>query len=292
VHRHALVAALALVHACRHAPPVAPPPALPPPPTQPPPAPLPEASPDASLDEYAVDDERPWRAVLYTWASPARVAEAARDGVLLRTAADEGARSPFSELLARMERRGGEEGAVGRALLRDPALRRYRYAWASAFATSLGFEGRSYGSALVRIELRPDALVLRLAPGDARPVRIFDRDHREAPASRFEALRHRIGAVYHARRAPEVPVSFREYVVVNASMVTSWEAGTPAVCDELARERRMVEGLAPLDPARYAGAWARAMATAAPHYRPTADNLRAVAASIERCDVTVVRPPR
>lgn len=238
-----------------------------------------------TLDDYAVDDARPWRAVLYSWAPPARAAEAARDGVLLRTAADDGAATPFSELLGRMERRAGEEGVVARALLRDPALRRYRYAWPSAFATARGFQGRSYGSSLVRVTLRPDALVLRLAPGDARPLRLYDRDHREAAASRFDALRHRVGAVYHVRRAPEVPVSFREYVVVNAAMVASWEVATPAVCDELARERRLVASLVGADPG---ARWDAAMATAAPHYRPTADNLRALAASIARCDAAVV----
>jgi len=246
------------------------------------------AAPAATLDAYAVDDDRPWRAVLYSWTPPAQAAAMARDGVLLRTSADEGSPTPFSDLLARMERRAGAERDVARALLRDPALRRYRYAWASAFATARGFQGRSYGSSLVRVALRPDALVLRLDPGDARPLRLFGRDQSEAPAERFEALRHRVAAVYHVRHAPEVPVSFREYVIVRAAMVASWEVATPAVCNELARERAMLSGLLAGDPAPLGERWAAAMATAAPHYRPTADNLRAVIDAIGRCDTTAV----
>jgi len=269
--------ALALLAACRPAPPASRG-------ARPPDA----AAPEATLDPYAVDDDRPWRAVLYSWTPPAQAAAMARDGVLLRTSADDGAPTPFSELLARMERRAGAERDVARALLRDPALRRYRYAWASAFATARGFQGRSYGSSLVRVTLRPDALVLRLDPGDARPLRLFDRDQNEAPVERFEALRHRVAAVYHVRRAPEVPVSFREYVVVHEAMVAAWEVATPLVCGELARERAMLSGLLAADPASLPARWTAAMATAAPHYRPTADNLRAVVDAIGRCDTTAV----
>jgi hypothetical protein len=270
--------ALALLAACRRPAPPAPRGARPPD----------VAAPAATLDAYAVDDDRPWRAVLYSWTPPAQAAAMARDGALLRTSADEGAPTPFSELLARMERRAGAERDVARALLRDPALRRYRYAWASAFATARGFQGRSYGSSLVRVALRPDALVLRLDPGAARPLRLFDRDQNEAPAERFDALRHRVAAVYHVRRAPEVPVSFREYVVVQASMVAAWEVATPAACDELTRERAMLSGLLAGDPTTLGDRWTAAMATAAAHYRPTADNLRAAADAIGRCDTTVV----
>jgi hypothetical protein len=257
-----------------------------------PPAPRDAMAPDApattTLDDHAVDDRRPWRAVLYSWTPPAQAAMAARDGVLLRTSADDGAATPFSELLARLGRRAGDDGAVARALLRDPSLRRYRYAWASGFATARGFQGRSYGSSLVRVTLRPDALMLCLDPSDPRPWRIVDRDQREAPVARFEALRHRVAAVYHVRHAPEVPVAFREYVVVQAAMVAAWDIATPAVCDALGRERTMLTGLLAGDVTSLGARWTAAMATAAPHYRATADNLRAVVDAIGRCDTSVV----
>ncbi len=220
--------------------------------------------------------------------------------------------TPFSALLLRTQRAAGETGAIARALIDDPALNRFRYAWASAFPTARGFQGRSYGSSLVRITLRPDALVLRLDPSDARPFRLFDSTQREVALSRFDARRDRVAAVYHVRHAPDVPVPFREYVVCNAEAVASWEIATEETCRELAVERAMVErvlaqdvapgddgGVSPVDrcwrgsacDGSFTSRWFATMATAAAHYRPTRENLAALRDAIATCDVSAVRAP-
>lgn len=266
---------------------------------------------DERLADDEVDDERPWRAVLYSWTPPDRAAALAQSQTLLVATAQSGnAPSPFSRLLSRLRSRPGELGVAARALLEDPSLNRYRYAWTNAYATALGFIGRSYGTALVRIELAPNALVLRLDPLDPRPIRLIDRDQHEVPLRRFDELRSRIAAVYHVRRSGDVRVPFREYVVCNASAVARWSIGTPPVREEIDRERELVAALfdaltsravAPLGPRqRYAEwntasrspsptlahRWARTMATAAPHYELTIANLRALAAALAQYDAS------
>ena len=218
--------------------------------------------------------------------------------------------TPFSALLLRLQRVSGETGSIARVLVDDPALNRYRYAWASAFATARGFQGRSYGSSLIRITLRSDALVLRLDPSDSQPFRLYDSAQREVDLTRFDARRDRVAAVYHVRRAPDVPVAFREYVVCIAEAVASWEIATDETCRELANERSMVAhaldevtvsdgGVSPVDRCwrgsacarSFESRWFATMATAAQHYRPTVENLTALRDSIATCDVSVVRAP-
>ncbi|MBL8679473.1 MAG: hypothetical protein JNK05_09925 [Myxococcales bacterium] len=268
---------------------------------------------DERLADDAIDNERPWREVLYSWTPPDRAAAIAQSRVLLAATAQSGnAPSPFSRLLTRLRSREGELGLVARALLEDPALNRYRYAWSNAYATALGFIGRSYGTALVRIELAPNALVLRLDPRDVRPLRLYDREQREVPLRRFDELRGRIAAVYHVRRSGDVRVPFREYVVCNASAVARWSLATPPVREEIARERELVSALYDALAARstpslspreryaewnastrssaptLAHRWARAMATAAPHYDLSLVNLRALAAALALYDTNTV----
>lgn len=261
----------------------------------------------AALARYAVDDDRPWRRELYSWATPARAAEMVRTGSpLTATPRSGGSPSPFSLLLMRLRQRPGLSSSIAAALLEDPSLSRYRYAWASAFPTARGFQGVSYGASLVRLVLRDEALILRLDPRDSQVFRLYDSAQREVPIERFAREKARVGAVYHVRRHPEVPVSFREYVACNGAMLASWSIATASVCAELAEERSLVLRVHAIGPtperaperfwrgadtssATPGAAWAMTMATAAGHYLPTPSLLQALSASIATCETSVVR---
>jgi hypothetical protein len=260
------------------------------------------------LEAHEVDDDRPWRGTLYSWLTPQRAAELAQHRQVLTATPTSGPYlSPFSKWIARAARRNDRVGAIARALQSSPDLSRYRYAWSAPYATAMGFRGQPYGTALVRVELRPDALILRLDTRDARLFRLFDREQREVPIERWEHVRPRIAAVYHARRGSDVRVPFREYVLCNAAAFARWSLGTPEIRDELTREQQLVDDLvadwgtlAPHATPMHAEhewrassraaprtawtRWAATMATAAPHYAFSARNLRALAQQLALYD--------
>lgn len=206
----------------------------------------------------------------------------------------------------RLRQRRGPPASIAAALLEDPSLSRYRYAWASAFPTARGFQGVSYGASLIRLVLREEALILRLDPRDSQVFRLYDSAQREVPIELFAREKARVGAVYHVRRHPEVPVSFREYIACNPAMLASWSIATASACAELREERALVTLAQRVTftpervPERFwrgtnvtsvtpATAWARAMATAAAHYLPTPENLAALSNAIATCETSVVR---
>jgi hypothetical protein len=264
---------------------------------------------DSLLERHAIDDDAPWRETLYSWLPPDRARQLARDRLVLSATPASGSfASPFSRLLLRLRSRGDDVGAIARALLYDPGLNHYRYAWASGFATALGFRRRSYGTALVSATLRPDALVLRLDPSDRAVFRLFDREQREVEIDRFADVAPRIAAVYHVRRRPETPTPFREYVLCNESALASWSVGTPEITAEISAERALVASVLESVRARSPGAgvswterewrgstrapertlstrWASTMATAADHYALGAVNLVALLDALDKYEV-------
>ncbi|MFO0562995.1 MAG: hypothetical protein U0269_33550 [Polyangiales bacterium] len=262
------------------------------------------------LSEHEVDDDYPWRQTVYSWLTPQRAQELAQHRQVLTATTHSGPYvSPFSRILARLQRRRDRVGAIAHALYVEPDLYRYRYGWSSPFATAMGFRGQPYGTALVRVDLRDDALVLRLDTQDPQLFRLFDREQREVPIDRFQQARARIGAVYHVRRGGDVKVAFREYVLCNSAAIAHWSVGTQAIRDEVGSELRLVEEvLAEWGPhatrpsSTHAGIerewrggtrspqrtpfmmWAATMATAAPHYYLETNNLLALLAQLRQFD--------
>ncbi|MDP3275771.1 MAG: hypothetical protein Q8Q09_11285 [Deltaproteobacteria bacterium] len=269
-----------------------------------------------ALARYELDSERPWRQVVYSWTPRARAQILAADRVLLVAKASSGNyQSPFSRLLLRLRSRSDLVGTTARTLLSDPAMSRYRYAWASSFPTARGFQGRSYGTALVRVSLRPDALWLVLDPTDARVFWLVDSENRQIPIERFAAVQQRVAGVFHRRGRPEVIHAFREYILCNNAAVASWEVGTATVMADMDAEAVVVDrAIAALAAApslrapsgavtehawrfesgeslRLYQRWMRTMATAAPHYAFRHENLLWVADALSKRDRSVVIAP-
>lgn len=203
-------------------------------------APTPRPPLVARLAALAVADDDFDRRDLYSWTTLEGIANLrARKRLLVATATTGGFLSPFLQLLTATATRPTPQGRIAKLLLTHPALIRRRYAWTAPFATVMGMGKRTYGTSLIRIQLRPDAWIGRFAIGDE--MRFLD--------ARGAAVRHadvvrtpdRIGAVFHV--FAEQP-AFREYVVISEAMVERWSIATPeirAVVDdelELLREVR------------------------------------------------------
>lgn len=303
----ALVATL-VAGSCHRPPPprlaalIGPSPTAPPVEAAPPPAP----AVDARLAALAVRDDDFYRAVLYTW-TPAASIPALRSTrrLLVATATTGRFVSPFNRALAQVARRPGSGQAIARALTTDPALIHRRYAWPAPFATVLGLGPRSYGTALVRIELAPEAWIGRFEPTAREPFAFVDARGQAVAMATVLAQPARVGAIFHVRTDPWQGVAFREYVVVSPAMVAAWSIATPAIRAELAAERALLAdlepGVAALDPdvaaASAVAAWARgaradglaaawraALAFDNPRYRPRRANLRRIARALAAWD--------
>jgi hypothetical protein len=142
-----------------------------------------------------------------------------------------------------------------------------RFAWPAPWATVRGWPDETYGNYLVRITLKPHAIIVAMSS-------MFGitgaRDLANRPIALDEVRRHpeRIAAVYFTSRT-DLPVAegvllpsstYREFVVCNESMVESWAVGTDDIARELADEAALLEEVAQLDDARVARAYDAAIA--------------------------------
>ncbi len=181
--------------------------------------------------------------VLYTWTHADQIETLRRDRrLLIRSRSPDGTPALFDTRVAAYP--------VGLAsLLRRPELSLRRFAWSNPWATLAGWKGESYGDRLIRVELRPEALILCFDTTTSTAWRVVDLGG--APVLDAEALAHpeRIGAVYHVwpgdpagAGAPNAS-PFREYVLVNESMVEQWQVATPTIASELREARALLERL-------------------------------------------------
>jgi hypothetical protein len=196
------------------------------------------------LRRLAVTDDDFYRPVLYTWTTPEAIASLRASRELLVATASSGAFiSPFNRALARVAEGGGPGAVLARTVGEHPALIRRRYAWPAPFATVRGLGPLTYGSALVRIELHPDAWIGRFAPGTSKPWKFVDAKGEVVPEEVVLLAPQRIGAIYHVRTETAQSAPFREYVVCGAAMLSRWAVATPDIRAELDREIRLLTQL-------------------------------------------------
>jgi hypothetical protein len=237
------------------------------------PSPRPRPSPAASdrdllaarLAEDAIRTNAHLPRVLYTWTTEEQVAALRIDRVLL----------------VRTESPAYGQNAIARALA-APRFARHRYCWNQPWATASGCASETYGDRLLRIELRPAARMAVFSPeprlGQTAPPnpskvwRLFESDGAEITEQDFLSRPDRIGvvmhvaaawapgtfaqpiAIYNDRFAPDgtyehgTTLSFREYVLVDPSMIAAFEVDTIAVREALQRSRQIAAALAHTHP--------------------------------------------
>jgi hypothetical protein len=170
--------------------------------------------------------------VLYSWTTHEQ-ARAIRKGgqVLVRTKSPTQGYSTFDQWLS-LHANASQPNEIAKLLFAD-GFGRKRFAWPNALGAIRGLGGGSYGDVLLRIELRPE--------------------------STFVEANHRSGtfvasnAVGSVRATPLVPATiaavsftthkFREYVVLNESMIASVSIATPAVMAQLRLEIALLEAV-------------------------------------------------
>lgn len=224
----------------------------------------------AQLAAAGVTDDDFARRVLYTWTTHGQIAELAKGAALLtRMESTKAGRSAFDaaldEVIAKAPRdriardlRGGKKGLSFR-----------RFAWTSAWPTSVPLGAVAYGDQLLRVVLRPDAILARFEPTASSRWRFVTLDGAAVATAEVEANPQRLTAVFHVH--DDGKTHFREYVLCNESMIESWSYGTPEALAELRASAELLAGLA-----KEPDAGAPYLATLAfpdvPAYAPTAQN--------------------
>lgn len=201
----------------------------------------------ARLRPHVVTHDDFARSVFYTWTSAEQIAALRSTKTLLVARAATNVRnSPFLRGLTERVQRHQAGEKVAALLLQHPALDRRRYAWTSPFATVLGLGERSYGSALIKVGLRPEAVIVRFDPESSAPFVFVDLHGQAVPESAVLAAPERLGAIYHVRtRGPSDFVPFREYILCNEGMILSFAVATADIRARLAAESELLRSLRP-----------------------------------------------
>lgn len=274
------------------------------------------AAADRALVALLGRDERgpsePLPRALFTWTTEEQTRALRRTKKLLVRSTSPTKGPDFFQRVLSVHARGGN--VIADALL-DPRFRKARFAWPAAWATVRGFPGESYGDRLVRVVLDPNALVVEHVRSTGT-FRILDLSGRPQPDTAITSRTSQIAAVVFVNDLPagakgaadglETPSTYREIVLVNEAMIETWEIGTEAVRDEIARGRALAEqvlaraseegdappvarwlgslpaafGGAKPDPSDWRAHYAAALALGSPHYRPAPDELRALVAAL------------
>ncbi len=183
---------------------------------------------EALARPYARSDPR----VLYTWTTPEQLAELKSGSAVLsrdRSKAHGHANVDHYLSLHAYRKAGGKTslGWTAGVLFRE-AFARKRFAWITALGTARGLGGAPYGSVLMRITLRPEAIHVNV-----RGI-TFAADGKNLPMSELARFAPRIGAALFETR------EYREYIVPNESMIAEIAVGTPEIAKELADERYLL----------------------------------------------------
>jgi hypothetical protein len=248
--------------------------------------------------------------VVFTWTTAEQL-EALKTGERFLSREESPTRGPsvYDLVLQRLAVAGDPQAA----LLREPRFRRARFAWSAAWPTLRGWEGETYGDRLLRVVLRPQALVLRL---HARRgfVGASDLQGNSVPLDVAVAHPERLAAVLFVQdfgpgygsmlgSAAELG-QYREVVLIQEQMLESWESGTAAIDRELDRSVALVAAFRGYlaggcvralptvsvpaaweqlsddgDPLR---AWYRALAIAGSRYDPSVNSIDALLAALRR----------
>jgi hypothetical protein len=220
--------------------------------------------PSAVLDGREITPRSFARRTLYSWTKTegARWLVKHEPPVLLRWAVHP---HPPDVSFYDVHLRATEDDTMGSMLTNAP-FDHVRYAWPNPWGACDGLADERYGDQLIRIVLRPDALFIRFVPrtddgldgriDDANPYRLglpewsfFDLEGNEVPRAVALQNARRIAAVFHASptRVPSTGGAdfsgYREYVLVNESMIESWSLGTPEIRAALDEAAHVVDAL-------------------------------------------------
>jgi hypothetical protein len=196
--------------------------------------------------------------VFYTWTTKKQIEQLRKTKVLLFKSVSE--TKGYSLYDASLRDSALARDPFAKILLEDRFSKK-RFAWTNAWATVMGWEDEKYGDHLIRIELKKEAVIGYLdLENRSKPLSFYDMSGKELTLSEVTNAKDRIAAVYHLNARKKTRVThyrgsysgrtkivinapFREYVIVNESMIESWSYGDERVISELKEEAQLMKDL-------------------------------------------------
>jgi len=199
-----------------------------------------------------------YRRYLYTWTTQKQVADFKRDKKLLIKGRGVREVSFYEKALTS----DGFKDHPLAAILREERFYNKRFSWVNSWAICNG--EKNYGSQLLRITLKKEALICRINPYYPAETEVMDKFGKSIPFKDLESVKHRIAAVYYIndlykrKRYKKVRTSwpikmgykrfmkenfYREYIIVNEEMIESVEHRPKLLAGKIQREIDMLESL-------------------------------------------------
>jgi hypothetical protein len=197
------------------------------------------------------------RDTFYTWTSPEQIAEL-RSGqnLLSRSKSKDNKLSHFDLAI----RDPAFSKSPITALLQDTLFTNKRFAWTNAWATVMGWDNEKYGDQLLQIVLDPRSIVGMFNENDkVHPYRFYYLNGQGVDEKTVLRSKNKLAALYHvsersvkkpqrcnqgytsSRIGKRTQVPFREFVILNESMVKSWSYASPSVLSKIDSEIQLLK---------------------------------------------------
>ncbi|HXC05500.1 MAG TPA: hypothetical protein VNZ86_12150 [Bacteroidia bacterium] len=217
-----------------------------------------DSIPDDSLLLHLFEDEAVFnsdfvRPVLYTWTTREQIEELRQHKQLLtRSKSIHGEWSNFDKSLRDTS---FSKFDIAR-MLQDNLFANKRFAWSNPWATAMGWKREKYGDQLLKIELDERAIFgIFDANDNTHPFRFYDRKGKKVDEKTVLLHKELLAVMYHVGEQPvqrsqrckrhgtyggfekRKNIPFREFVILNESMIKSWSYGTPEILALLQKEQ-------------------------------------------------------
>lgn len=201
------------------------------------------------------------RNTFYTWTTTEQVQDLAKNKVLLTKSKSETKGYAIFDVSLRDSLL--KNNPIAQLLQQEPFAKK-RFAWTNAWATVMGWENEKYGHHLIKIVLSDSAIIVKFnytyGWGSSGPFVFYDLTGRELTTDYVLKHKNRIAVIYHVNKykgkrrematkkqgtfvhetqktvTRPAHIYFREYVLVNESMIKDWSYGTAEIRSKIAAE--------------------------------------------------------
>jgi hypothetical protein len=146
-------------------------------------------------------------------------------------------------------------------MLKTSQFEKKRFAWINGWATVMGWKDENYGDQLIRIVLKRDAIVGCFNKNKSgNKFQFFDLNKKSLSSEYVLQNKNKVAVIYHVNtkkgvrtehrgtyqrkdQERETNIDFREYVIVNESMIQEWSSGTKEIKNEIKAEINLLKRL-------------------------------------------------
>lgn len=195
-----------------------------------------------------------WPNTLYSWTTEEQVLELKESKTLLKKSISE---KYGPSLFDTRIQNCADSGNQMAKMIQEPQFAKKRFAWVNGWATVRGWPGESYGNQLIKIVLSDSAIIGKFDTNEEVPFQFLDMKGNKLSEDYVLRNKHRLAVIYHLNfkegmrlnriyrhgtyNKPTIKntlsqIPYREYVVINESMIKYWSTGTSDILEEMSRE--------------------------------------------------------